>query len=225
MKERNERPWFRFYVSDWLDSETVRAMSIEERYSYITLLAHAWRTRKECSLPVSGAELAVLIGVKQISKRVLRQFPLADTAFGPRRRNTRLFDEWKSTFNFRDSQSEKAKIGWKKRKNQDGLPLADVCQQQHNTTIPVRTEQTTTNPEDLDAEVGTVRWLVEAFRDCEGRLLPLQPKEATALKKIINEHGWDKTWAAYYRFLKAKPWNKDTIWPARLFIEQLEIYL
>lgn len=227
MKERtNERPWFKFFVSDWLDSETVRAMSIEERYSYITLLAHAWRTRKECSLPVSGADLAALTGIKKVSKRVLKQFPVVQTEFGPRRRNARLFLEWNSSFQFRSKQSQNAKNGWEKRKNGDGLALADVCDGEVEVEVEGEPEQQTEPNTEQDAKPGSVRWLVEAFEERNyGGKLKLRPKQRTALKEIIQTHGWEKAREAFMRFLREKPWNDETEWPAYLFIDNLETYL
>jgi len=59
-------PAFQFYPKDWLTSETVRRMSMEQRGVYITLLCHQWL---EGSLP---ADMGTLARVSQVSPKLLR---------------------------------------------------------------------------------------------------------------------------------------------------------
>lgn len=62
MTDRPQRfPWFPFYVADWRMSNTVRAMTYEQRGVYAELLAIAWDDgREEPSLPDDGKQLAAL---------------------------------------------------------------------------------------------------------------------------------------------------------------------
>lgn len=60
--ERSNRfPWFPLYVGDWRMSETVRAMSYEQRGVYLELLCIAWGDGAEHpTLPANPAALARL---------------------------------------------------------------------------------------------------------------------------------------------------------------------
>lgn len=58
-KNKENRPWFPFYASDWLCDERVIALTIMERGAYIQLLAHQWR---EGSIPSCVRTINRLIG-------------------------------------------------------------------------------------------------------------------------------------------------------------------
>lgn len=58
----SDRPWFPFYVDDWLASESVRAMSLAARGLYIECLRHAWT---EGSIPADVTLLARVLGVSR----------------------------------------------------------------------------------------------------------------------------------------------------------------
>ena len=57
-------PWFPFYAADWRLSNTVRAMTYEQRGVYLELLCIAWDDgRKAPSLSSDERELAALTGL------------------------------------------------------------------------------------------------------------------------------------------------------------------
>lgn len=57
-------PAFQFYPNDWLSSRAVRLMDAEQRGWYIQLLAEAWQSVPQCSLPNDPEILWKLAGAK-----------------------------------------------------------------------------------------------------------------------------------------------------------------
>ena len=55
----NRAPAFQFYAKDWLSSQKVLTMTLEEEGAYIHLLAHCWDS-PDCTLPDDDATLAQL---------------------------------------------------------------------------------------------------------------------------------------------------------------------
>src|SRR3990167_9118902 len=56
-------PAFQFYPSDWISSRAVRMMDAEQRGWYIQLLAEAWESDVQGSLPNDDALLRKLAGM------------------------------------------------------------------------------------------------------------------------------------------------------------------
>lgn len=59
MANKVRDPYMPLYVADWLSSEAVTAMTLEQQGAFLRLLAHAWLSGT-CSLPTSDSALAAL---------------------------------------------------------------------------------------------------------------------------------------------------------------------
>lgn len=102
---------FDFNAYNFLNSETVEIMTDAEIGQYIMLLAKSWTLGKGASLPDDPELLAKWAHCKRVSDRVLFKFPLADTEFGPRRRNSVLFAEWLRTLERHETAVEIGRKG------------------------------------------------------------------------------------------------------------------
>lgn len=89
-------PWFPFYAGDWRTSETVRAMTYEQRGVYLELLAIAWADgTKTPSLPSDVKQLAQLTSLgKRWAKVGAPIIAQCFTLEEGRHYNTRLTAVW-----------------------------------------------------------------------------------------------------------------------------------
>lgn len=89
-------PWFPFYAADWRLSNTVRAMTYEQRGLYVELLAIAWDDGIEApSLPDDATRLAMLTGLgKRWAKIGQPVLTLCWSLDGGRWTNERLTKVW-----------------------------------------------------------------------------------------------------------------------------------
>lgn len=84
-------PAFQFYSSDWLSSRSVRLMDAEQRGWYIQLLAEAWESQPQATLPSDDALLRVLAGVNTSSTSVEQRWTLVKKQF--KRRGSIVYNE------------------------------------------------------------------------------------------------------------------------------------
>lgn len=109
----NKSPAFQFYPSDWLGSQRVSLMTLEEEGAYIRLLAYCWR---HGSLPADPEAVARLIGKgasTTLASRVLTMFqpPLVPPLVPPLSGGTvlvhdRLEDERSKQLRWSEKSSE-----------------------------------------------------------------------------------------------------------------------
>lgn len=109
-------PYFKFYPKDWLTSNTIILMTLEQTGAYIGLLCNAW-SEDCCTLPREPDLL------KRLAKwndeqhgdfaPVLACFPL--TRNGKRRHNPRLSKERLEATTYRDKQSDGGRKGMESR--------------------------------------------------------------------------------------------------------------
>lgn len=103
-------PWFPCYVSDWLGSSRIAAMTAAQEGAYHRLLCLAW-SDKHCSLPSDRDALA------SMSKLPIDQLEPILACFEPhptikkRLHNIRLTDEWNKAEQYHKERSEAGKKG------------------------------------------------------------------------------------------------------------------
>jgi hypothetical protein len=102
---------FDFNAYNFLNSETVEVMTDAEIGQYVLLLVKSWVLAKDASLPDDLELLAKWAHCKRVSDRVLLKFPVVETEFGPRRRNSVLFFEWLRTLERHESAVELGRRG------------------------------------------------------------------------------------------------------------------
>lgn len=83
---------FDFYAKNFIHSDNIRAMSLEEIGQYIILLCESWLTGKDCTLPEDPKTLSNLCRGSKVTNKVLDMFPVVPEL--GRRRNDRLYEEW-----------------------------------------------------------------------------------------------------------------------------------
>ena len=79
MIDGKKDPAFLFYPGDWMQSETVRAMTYEQRGVYLELLAMAWL---EGSIPADEDRLRRMVGLS--APRWSKVWPLISECWEPR---------------------------------------------------------------------------------------------------------------------------------------------
>jgi uncharacterized protein YdaU (DUF1376 family) len=108
----NVLPWLKLDVVDFLQSESVMKMSLEEVGAYLLLLMQAWAQAKDCTLPDDLKLLSQMAKGKKISPRVLALFPIVDTQWGKRRRNGRLYATWEAAQEKSEVRAKVANARW-----------------------------------------------------------------------------------------------------------------
>ena len=107
-------PWFPCYVSDWLGSSRIAAMTAAQEGAYHRLLCLAWSDRT-CTLPNDPEALA------SMAKLPIDQLEAVLACFEPhptlkrRLHNVRLTKEWETSLKIQQERSEHGKIGALKR--------------------------------------------------------------------------------------------------------------
>lgn len=79
MTDGRKDPAFLFWPGDWMQSETVRAMTYEQRGIYLELLAMAWL---EGSIPEDQERLRRMVGLS--ASRWAKVWPLVSECWEPR---------------------------------------------------------------------------------------------------------------------------------------------
>lgn len=135
-------PAFQFYPGDWLKSQRVALMSLEEEGAYIRLLCYCWT---HGSIPSDTKQIRKLIGKKcqkTIVESVIRMFEInpenTETLIHPR-----LAEEKIKQVNFSKNQSLKGKRSSEKRwsKNNHGYnSVTDRLQPEDNSSSSTSVE-------------------------------------------------------------------------------------
>ena len=106
-------PWFPCYVSDWLSSSRIAAMTAAEEGAYHRLLCLAW-SDKDCSLPADKTSLLAMskLGSDQNGalETVLSCFEPHPT-IKKRIHNQRLTQEWQQAIEYHKERSASGKKG------------------------------------------------------------------------------------------------------------------
>lgn len=136
-------PWFPFYAADWRLSNTVRAMTFEQRGVYVELLVIAWDDGMERpSLPDDNAKLAALTGLGKRWLKVGR--PVLEMCFiqtDDGWQNERLCHVWEVQHARYELRSMAGKLG--------GKAKAQAKQKASNASREL--------PQKLDAEVDSTK--------------------------------------------------------------------
>ncbi|VVB51618.1 Uncharacterised protein [uncultured archaeon] len=104
-------------VHNFYNSETIEAFSNEELGQYVRLMCKAILIGKEASLPDDRKLLAKYAGAteRKLSDAVLSQYPVVLTEYGPRRRNSVLYEEWCKVCEKTEKARESGEAGNKKK--------------------------------------------------------------------------------------------------------------
>jgi hypothetical protein len=195
---------FDFNAHDFLNSESVEAMTDAEIGQYIMLMAKSWLIAKAASLPDDLDLLARWAHCPKVSERVLAKFPLMDTEFGPRRRNEVLYKEWIKTLNRTTSASENGKIGAAARWGGYAVPNGVANDGVITQTNPSHTIPNQANPSSADFRNIAVRYR-KAFRVN----LNHGPFQKTAYAEACAKFGEDTVLAQFEIWAPEQAWIKE----------------
>lgn len=109
-----------FHVSRFIESEDVEEMDACEVGQFCLLLFKAWLLAKDVTLTTDDAKLAKYARVDKVSPLVLKQFPVEDTFWGPRRRNPVQLSVWEAAKARSDAGKTAAAKRWDKRPHSEG---------------------------------------------------------------------------------------------------------
>ena len=117
----NKSPAFQFYPSDWLGSQRVSLMTLEEEGAYIRLLAYCWQ---HGSVPADPEAVARLIGKgasTTLASRVLTMFqpPFQPPLVAPLSGGTVLVHE-------RLEEERSKQLKWKEKSSEGGRKSAEL---------------------------------------------------------------------------------------------------
>ena len=108
-------PAFQFYAGDWLSSQNVMAMTLEEEGAFVRLLAIAWKD-PDCGISSDESRLSKLMKGRwsRVREAVLPMFVEHPTAPG-KLINPRLYREWERLQKRRETMSAAGKAGAEKK--------------------------------------------------------------------------------------------------------------
>jgi len=189
---------FDFHVNRFLNSEDVENMTAEEVGQYILLLCHAFVKGREASLPDDPAVFARYARVKKVSDLVMKKFPLVETEWGQRRRNTPLYEEYLRAQARSEGGRKAVAERWEKDGNtnvvrpynvrstppEEGLDTHTIPYQ----SIPINPHQ----PTPAGFSPGNWKTLAIRFRGVIGKFISSTKTNKQKYTEFCNQYGEDK---------------------------------
>ena len=123
---KQKSPAYQMYAADWLASQRVSLMSLEEEGAYIRLLNYCWRDQ---SIPNNTHEVMLLCGkncTEKIAEKIMQMF-IVDSKNNLRLRHERLDIERKKQKDWSRKSSKGGKQSAVTRKNKSQPPLNHPC--------------------------------------------------------------------------------------------------
>ncbi len=210
-----KRPWFSFYVSDWLAPGDARRMTAEERGVYVDLLAYQW---ERGFIPAADIEdPALLARTSNVSTRKFRaiwaniRHKFEQDSSG-NYVNSRLRTEHEKVESRSDSQREKIEKRWNNNEGTDTTvsPQGSVSpipvqsqseshsdsQSQLQIPIPCAVEPRAPGKAKKKSPPGTQnliayycdRWL-ETQRPADGKHAEVDGQDSAAAGRLVGKHG------------------------------------
>ena len=141
---------FDFNALRFTQSDSIAVMTNEEIGQYILLLAEAWLSGKDATLPDNLEVLARKARCRKVADRVLAQFPVVKTALGDRRQNETLYNEWRAANERIDLAKEYGRRGGEAKREASRVPTGSLDSKSSNPlpySVPNRTVPYQTIPD------------------------------------------------------------------------------
>jgi uncharacterized protein YdaU (DUF1376 family) len=202
---------FDFHALRFMKSEDVMAMSVDEVGQYILLLCESWLMGRACTLPNNANLLARLARVETVSESVLRKFPVAETEYGPRRRNETLYKEWQAAEERSISAAERGRKG-----NESRYSLATASLQRDDSEPsaiaelspkPNQAVPSQTNPSQYDS--GNFKNLAVRYRKAFTVNLSHGSAQKDSYATACREYSEDIVLAAFDEWAPDNMWIKE----------------
>ncbi len=225
--DNGKLPWFPFYASDWLNDIKVSSLTLAEQGAYHRLLCHQWI---EGSLPDDPGILARLLGFpawetngseeSEIIKKVVAFFPSLKGEKG-QLANPRLRKIWEERQQLHKTYREAGRKGGLSQAkgklkppssildpDPDPDPDKDPDQKDPNRrSAPPsgkpRVKKSASKEKSPPKKTGHATWMTPIFRSWKRYLdADPYPGKVTALKPLIDEHGWREVCTRLEKYLQ-----------------------
>ena len=203
---------FDFHALRFIQSDSIAAMSNEEVGQYTLLLAEAWLSGKDATLPDNLEILARKARCKKVSDRVLAMFPIVQTEWGPRRQNETLHAEWVSTTTRIELASEMGRRGnevrWGANRGAMGGRLEinrDVVAQ----TEPTQIDSNQTKPTSSEHGQSTFKTIALRYSSHFGGHHSHSKKHIEKYQIACQKYGEDKVLEYFERWAEGSKWLKE----------------
>lgn len=189
-------------------------MSNEEVGQYTFLLCEAWLSGKDASLPDNPEVLARKARCRKVSDKVLAQFPVVQTTYGPRRQNETLYSEWRAATSRIALASDMGRKGnevrWGANRVGIGGPSgSDAALYRPNQTKPTQSNPTQTEPE-LDMNTGQCSFknIAIQYSSFFGGHHSKGKKHIERYQQACSKYGEDKVLEYFKRWAEGSGWLK-----------------
>jgi hypothetical protein len=208
---------FDFHALKFIQSDSIAEMSNEEVGQYILLLSEAWLGAKDASLPDSPDVLARKARCKKVSDRVLAQFPVVQTTWGPRRQNDTLYAEWRATQERLDLAKEYGRRGGEAKREASRLPLGTLSEPVEESfrshlpiTKPTQTDSTLPTPHQTESHgSGTFKTISIRYSSYFGVHHSKGKKHLDRYQQACGKYGENQVLEYFDRWASTAGWLKE----------------
>ena len=202
---------FDFNAKDFMHSDNVRSMNLQEIGQYVLLLCEAWLTDKDASLPSDIEALTSMCRGKSPSDKVLKMFPVVPET--GRLRNPRLYTEWMLAKKRSQDGRGAAELRWEKQRNATALPEHETGSANfHKVALPKPSQ---TNPyqtkstEDDYKGAGTFKNIAIQYSSFFGGHHSKGKKHIERYQQACSKYGEDKVLEYFKRWAEGSGWLRD----------------
>jgi len=211
---------FDFHALRFLKSDTIAEMTLAEVGQYILLLAEAWLSGKDASLPDNQEILARQARCTKVSDKVLDQFPVVQTQWGPRRQNETLYNEWRATNERLALAADNGRRGnesrWSGRvpvATPSGPDRVGIGRPSGGDRVPVaipdQTRPTQTIPDQTSNGSGTFKFIAIRYSSWFGINHSHGKKHIEKYQNACSRFGEDRVLSAFDTWAAGAGWLKD----------------
>ena len=200
---------FDFHVLRFMKSLDVMAMTDAEVGQYILLLSESWLIGDDCTLPDNVDLLARLARTEEVSPLVLKKFPVTDTKWGHRRRNTILYAEWLNTLK-RSDDGRKAVQSRPDRSTEFVRPYNDRTTNDVATMVP-KPSQANSNQAEPNQESHDIHTITRKYRAAIGKSHSRSKFFAEKYETACRQFGEDAVIAEFEDWAESNKWRKDSL--------------
>lgn len=197
-------PAFLFNVADWLLSDTIAIMTVEQEGAYIRLLARQWHD-ETCTLPDDDE---VLSRLSRLNGKWATEGKLVRSCFQPMRdqpgriANPRLYEEWISANERLEKWTENGRKGGRPKTQSKpmGIPRANPLGNQNLT-----------QPEPINKEIKKeIKDTPAADAASPSPRKKFEPPSVEEVREYVTEKGYVIDPEAFVAFYESKGWKVGT---------------
>jgi len=207
---------FDFNALRFTQSDSIAAMTNEEIGQYILLLAEAWLSGKDATLPDNLEVLARKARCRKVADRVLAQFPVVKTPLGDRRQNETLYNEWRAANERIELAKEYGRRGGEAKREAFRVPTGGLDSKSSNPlpySVPNRTRPYHTEPyqtnSDTDSGQCSFKNIAIQYSSFFGGHHSKGKKHIERYQQACSKYGEDKVLEYFKRWAEGSGWLRD----------------